>query len=547
MTDAPALDDVIVDQRYEVVPLDRLLEHPENARIHDEALLDESIETNGFYGAIIVQDGSDRILAGHGRFRALVRRGAQTIPVIFIAVDDETADRILAVDNRANDLAGYDTDRYSTFLARMREQSNLVGTGFDDTTVSTFLESVVAGTPILPGAGGFGSFGDQAAPPTAVDAPPLVPEPGLADRFLIPPFSIFDARQGYWTERKRQWLSLGIQSEVGRPRNVLGFSEAAGLEGWAASGNPNKSVPGSPSGNDPQFYYEKRRAEKALGRELTTEEFMADHYVGSGSYKGHTSIFDPVLCEVIYRWFCPPKGVILDPFAGGSVRGVVAGKLGLAYRGVELRADQIAANEEQRDVICPADAIVDWVEGDARDVVPRLSKADAVGYDLAFSCPPYFDLEKYSDDPNDLSTMDWPDFCAAYRQIIAATVEALADNRFACFVIGEVRGPDGHYRGLVPETIAAFEAAGAAFYNDGILITAVGSLALRAARIFGPARKLAKAHQNVLVFIKGDPAKAVADCGDLILPDPAELFPDAIDLDALGETDEPDVDEAPES
>lgn len=38
----------------------------------------------------------------------------------------------------------------------------------------------------------------------------------LEDRFLIPPFSIFDTRKGYWQNRKRQWLAIGIQSELGR-------------------------------------------------------------------------------------------------------------------------------------------------------------------------------------------------------------------------------------------------------------------------------------------------------------------------------------------
>jgi len=38
----------------------------------------------------------------------------------------------------------------------------------------------------------------------------------LAQRFLLPPFSILDARQGAWQERKREWLALGIRSEVGR-------------------------------------------------------------------------------------------------------------------------------------------------------------------------------------------------------------------------------------------------------------------------------------------------------------------------------------------
>ena len=38
----------------------------------------------------------------------------------------------------------------------------------------------------------------------------------LAERFIIPPFSVFDTRQGYWQQRKRQWLALGIKSELGR-------------------------------------------------------------------------------------------------------------------------------------------------------------------------------------------------------------------------------------------------------------------------------------------------------------------------------------------
>jgi len=42
------------------------------------------------------------------------------------------------------------------------------------------------------------------------------PHLSLAERFIIPPFSVFDARQGYWQERKEAWLRLGIQSELGR-------------------------------------------------------------------------------------------------------------------------------------------------------------------------------------------------------------------------------------------------------------------------------------------------------------------------------------------
>ena len=38
----------------------------------------------------------------------------------------------------------------------------------------------------------------------------------------MPPFSVLDARQGYWQDRKRAWLALGIQSELGRGEGPCG-------------------------------------------------------------------------------------------------------------------------------------------------------------------------------------------------------------------------------------------------------------------------------------------------------------------------------------
>lgn len=47
----------------------------------------------------------------------------------------------------------------------------------------------------------------------------------LAQTFSYPPFSVLNAREGWWQERKRQWLALGIKSEVGRGENLLGMSD----------------------------------------------------------------------------------------------------------------------------------------------------------------------------------------------------------------------------------------------------------------------------------------------------------------------------------
>jgi hypothetical protein len=287
----------------------------------------------------------------------------------------------------------------------------------------------------------------------------------VADRFVYPPFSVLDARGGDWQERKRAWIAMGLKSEEGRGDALTYSAAAASLD-----------------------YYRVKE-----GTRETSE------VVG-------TSIFDPVLCELAFRWFTPPGGVVVDPFAGGSVRGAVASALGFRYWGCDLRAEQIRANEAQADAMA-LDPRPTWVCGDSMETL-----ATAPAADFVFSCPPYGDLERYSDDPADLSAMEWHTFSAAYRRIIFRSVERLKLDSFACFVVGDFRDPRGFYRGFVQETCTAFEQAGARLYNDAVLVTAVGSASMRVNRQFGSNRKMVKTHQNMLVFCKGSPEKAAAKC-----------------------------------
>jgi hypothetical protein len=253
---------------------------------------------------------------------------------------------------------------------------------------------------------------------------------------------------------------------------------------------------------------------KEAPRSYGTAEWVRDKGIegNAGETAGSgTSIFDPVLCELAYRWFSPPGGVVLDPFAGGSVRGIVAAKLGRDYVGVDLREEQVAANREQAARICADGVMPVWHVGDSAKVLPRLDVAP----DFVFSCPPYGDLEVYSDLAEDLSGMGHAAFIDAYRAIIAAAVGKLKPDRFACFVVGDFRDSKGFYRNFVSDTIQAFIDAGAPLYNEAILVTAVGSLPIRVGKQFASGRKLGKTHQNVLVFCKGDPRKATKACGDV--------------------------------
>jgi DNA modification methylase len=267
-----------------------------------------------------------------------------------------------------------------------------------------------------------------------------------------------------------------------------------------------------------------RAKDKTRATSYDSQDLM-NAITGSDTATG-TSIFDPVLCEIAYRWFCPIGGLILDPFAGGSVRGIVASKLGRQYIGHELRQEQVDANRAQGSELCGDDEHPPaWICGDSRNIDTTCADVQA---DMVFSCPPYADLEVYSDDPKDLSTMKYSDFRAVYFEIIKKTCSLLKPDRFACFVVGEVRDKRGNYYNFVGDTISAFRAAGLEFYNEAILVTAAGSLPIRAGRAFRATRKMGKTHQNVLVFVKGDGKRAAKACGDCAF---GEIGDDAVGLD----------------
>ena len=333
----------------------------------------------------------------------------------------------------------------------------------------------------------------------------------LARRFGVPPFSVLDARQGPWQARKRAWLRLGIQSELGRGVEGPARESARIGTGTLPLDRPDPVNLGpakafnSGSSGDLSAKLKKTDYVRGLTYQMTNDPYDRDATDPAASGNG-TSIFDPVLCELLINWFSAPGAQIVDPFAGGSVRGVVAGLLGRRYWGCDLSAPQIAADREQGRTLLPPGTPVGWHNGDARAWLPSAPEAD-----LILTCPPYYNLEVYSDDPRDLSAMGWPAFRQAFDDIAGECGAALRPDRFACIVVGDVRTPfadGGAYRDLPGAVTEAFRRAGMRLYNSLILVTAVGSLAVRADRQFRMSRKVGTTHQTILVFVKGDGRRA---------------------------------------
>lgn len=290
--------------------------------------------------------------------------------------------------------------------------------------------------------------------------------PGTLSRdFVVPPFSILDAAQGYWVERKRYWEERGAV--------------------------------GTHSGQD--------------GTTYGPTQGFADF-----------SAFDPVLAECMYLWFCPPSGRILDPFAGSHVKGFVASKMGLEYVGVECREEQVRANEEQASKfgVLPKPT---WLCGDSGNMSAHVPDGEA--FDMVCACPPYYDLERYSDCEADISAKKtYAAFMDSYRQIFAQAVSRLKWNRFLVVTVGEIRDKKtGFYRNFVGDTISCLTGLGLNYYNEIILHTADGTAAMRARKYIETSRKLAKTHQNVLCFFKGDDPTVL---GKIVRPDEQNSAPE---------------------
>lgn len=280
-----------------------------------------------------------------------------------------------------------------------------------------------------------------------------VNEKTFTESFIVPPFSVLNTMQSYWQKRKKVWKNL-IKDNG-----------------------------------------EKRSGKLAKRTELWNEEKPSYHIMSNFD----VSILDPVLSEVILHWFSIIGAKTFDPFAGDTIFGYVSSFLKNEFIGIELRQDQVDFNNQKVNGMSAK-----YICDDGRNILNHIEENTQ---DFLFSCPPYFDLEKYSDLPNDASNQkEYKDFLKILDIAFSASIKCLKNDRFACIVIGDVRDSKGFYRRLPSSICEIFESNGMKLYNEIILFEMIGRKALTANRNF-ITRKNPKVHQNVLVFYKGDVKK----------------------------------------
>lgn len=400
-----------------------LTPYENNTRKHtpdDVEGIKRSILADGFNDPIGVWGPNNLIVEGHGRQIAALELGLEKVPCIRLDYLTENQRKEYAIrHNRTAEFSEWD------FTALEEEIAALEIEGLDLSDLNF-------------------TFEDQKYEIKTGDAEHAG---NLLLRFTVPPFSVLDARQGYWQDRKKAWLE-----------KTGNLSETRDGEFGKFSGG---------------------------GSNLTD------------TINGGTSNFDPVLAEVMYKWFCPPAGHILDPFGGEQTKGVVAGELGYKYTACEIREEQCALNRKKTSMYNN----VRYICGDSNQIGQHIKER---GFDMLLTSPPYYDLEVYSkEDMSALGTYE--EFMAQYKNIFRQCYEMLADDTFAVVKVGEIRDKaTGVYRSFVPGTIEALTDIGFNYYNELVLVTAVGTAPIRANRSMNN-RKVVKLHQNVLVFYKGDP------------------------------------------
>lgn len=202
-----------MELKIESRPVERLMPYIRNARTHSEdqiAQIAASIAEFGFVNPVLI-GADDVIVAGHGRVLAAKRLGLTEVPVIVLDHLSEAQQRALVIaDNRIAENAGWDEAMLRAELAALREDEfDLDLLGFSDADLLRILDSIDGSA-----SPGGQDADDSGTPPAGSSAPE--PSATLAEPFGIPPFSVLDARKGWWQDRKRAWIDLGIRSELGR-------------------------------------------------------------------------------------------------------------------------------------------------------------------------------------------------------------------------------------------------------------------------------------------------------------------------------------------
>ena len=290
--------------------------------------------------------------------------------------------------------------------------------------------------------------------------------------------NLWESTSGEWLKIKREWNrqieEAGERHEVKNPK----FATREGC--WQGSNGMSNIV---------------LSKQKVEGDEIITDK--------SKTLNGNASVLDPTACEIILRMFMPTNGVrVYNPFGGGVQMGYVTGACGYEYLASEIRKNQCDANN----AICKDFYNTKWIQSDSSKFIPKQN------YDLTFSCPPYYKVEKYIDydgviPENELNSLKtYEDFRDMLFEGYKNAISVMNDNTFFVVMTGDSRDKNGGYYGCEAEHELFFKQQGLHIYNRIVYLESEFTRRAHAKKTLN-ARKFPKCEQKIYAFYNGDPSK----------------------------------------
>jgi DNA modification methylase len=244
-----------------------------------------------------------------------------------------------------------------------------------------------------------------------------------------------------------------------------------------------------------------KRLKGIIGDTGETRELMAKsrntatYKTSLGNSDNAISIFNPHLAQMILSAYCPREANIYDPFGGGGTRGFIASAMGHSYTGVEIRQNEVDRIKAQQHKLQNEFSIIC---GDS--CIPTTLDHDS--FDFSYSCPPYYDLEVYSDLAGDISSWKtYDEFLGGIRVALQNSYDVLKAGSFCVWVVGNFRDKNGclvHFSG---DTVRIAKEVGFKLWDEIIFWGAAGIASSRSGQ-FEANRKSVRVHENIIILKK---------------------------------------------
>lgn len=207
-----------------------------------------------------------------------------------------------------------------------------------------------------------------------------------------------------------------------------------------------------------------------------------------------SSLFNPHLAQMILSAYCPPNAKIYDAFGGGGTRGFIASAMGHNYLGVEIRQDEVDRIRSQQ---IKLNTFFDIVCFDS-----RFYTIENESFDFSYSCPPYYNLEIYSNLEGDMSSANtYSEFLDMLKDSLKVTYLGLKKGSLAIWVVGNFRDNRGNLTHFNGDTIRLATEVGFELHDELVFWGASGASYQRVGN-FQANRRSVRVHEYIIIFKK---------------------------------------------